>query len=212
MSLTLYPPRKNPSTQWIGGWPGPTSGIDFLEKKTLGIVQCKVLVGWRKILETFGRDSNSVSQSTLIHVVKHFTCIREVAGFESRPEIQTADISCFAQFLHTNVWVSTLNQAKTVSFQFLLEVFMKYCNTYIRRQWSRLLLASLSKPQINARKTCRQPLHRNFMYLCAGNCRRSFMSKSDKVPNVTVWIAVGEWILTDFKTSSDSLPLLSPPN
>ena len=78
--------------------------MDFLEKRTIGIVQCKVLVRWRKILEIFGRDSNSVSPSMLlIHVVKYITCIREVAGFESRPEIPTVDISCFAQLLQTNV-------------------------------------------------------------------------------------------------------------
>jgi len=69
---------------------------------------------------------------------------------------------------------------------------MVYCNTDIRRYWSRLLPTSSNKPQINAWKTCRQALRRNFMYLCAGNCRRSFISKSDKLPNVTVGTAVGE--------------------
>jgi len=75
--------------------------MDFFEKRTTDVVQCKVLVRWRKILEIFGRDSNSVSSGTLIHVVKHLTCIREVAGFESRPVIPNVDFSCFAQFLQT---------------------------------------------------------------------------------------------------------------
>ena len=51
--------------------------------------------------------------------------------FESSPEIPIAVISWFAQFLQTNVWVSTLNQVKTVFFPFLLEVLMKYCKTHL---------------------------------------------------------------------------------